>query len=42
MIDKLSMFSGQGPIKTKDPDGVILHPIVEDWLPKIDPVDRED
>ena len=42
VIDKLSMFSGQGPIKTKDPDGVILHPIVEDWLPTIDPVDRED
>ena len=42
VIDKLSMFSGQGPIKTKDPDEVILHPIVEDWLPTIDPVDRED
>tara|TARA_Y100000592_G_C5466469_1_gene317035 strand:+ start:1780 stop:2259 length:480 start_codon:yes stop_codon:yes gene_type:complete len=42
VIDKLSMFSGQGPIKTKDPEAVILHPIVEDWLPTIDPVDRED
>ena len=42
VIDKLSMFSGQKPIQTKDPDDVILHPIVEDWLPTIEPVDRED
>ena len=42
VIDKLSIFSGQKPIQTKDPDEVILHPIVEDWLPTIEPVDRED
>ena len=42
VIDKLSMFSGQKPIQTTDPDEVILHPIVEDWLPTIEPVDRED
>ena len=42
VIDKLSIFSGQKPIQTKDPDDVILHPIVEDWLPTIEPVDRED
>lgn len=42
VIDKLSMFSGQKPIKTKDPDDIILHPIVEDWLPTIEPVDREE
>ena len=42
VIDKLSIFSGQKPIQTKDPDGVILHPIVEDWLPTIEPVDREE
>ena len=42
VIDKLSMFSGQKPIQTKDPDDVILHPIVEDWLPTIEPVDREE
>ena len=42
VIDKLSIFSGQGPIKTRDPDEVILHPIVEDWLPTIEPVDREE
>ena len=42
VIDKLSMFSGQKPIQTKDPDEVILHPIVEDWLPTIEPVDREE
>ena len=42
VIDKLSMFSGQKPIQTTDPEDVILHPIVEDWLPTIEPVDRED
>ena len=42
VIDKLSMFSGQKPIQTKDPEEVILHPIVEDWLPTIEPVDREE
>ena len=42
VIDKLSMFSGQKPIQTTDPDEVILHPIVEDWLPTIEPVDREE
>ena len=42
VIDKLSIFSGQKPIQTKDPDEVILHPIVEDWLPTIEPVDREE
>ena len=42
VIDKLSMFSGQKPIQTTDPDEVLLHPIVEDWLPTIEPVDREE
>ena len=42
VIDKLSIFSGQKPIQTTDPDEVILHPIVEDWLPTIEPVDREE
>ena len=42
VIDKLSMFSGQKPIQTTDPEDVILHPIVEDWLPTIEPVDREE
>ena len=42
VIDKLSMFSGQKPIQTTDPNEVILHPIVEDWLPTIEPVDREE
>ena len=35
VIDKLSMFQKENPIKTKKPDQVILHKEVEDWLPKI-------
>ena len=42
VIEKLSIFSGQRPIKTKDPDKVILPPTVEEWLPEIDSVDRGD
>ena len=34
VIDKLSMFSGQKPIKTKSVDQVILDPTVEEWIPK--------
>ena len=37
VIEKLSMFAGQNPIKTKDPSEVILAPQVEEWLP----VDRD-
>ena len=33
VIDKLSVFAGQSPIKTKDESEVILHPTVEEWLP---------
>ena len=35
VIDKLSMFQKENPIKTKKPDQVILHKEVEDWLPKV-------
>tara|TARA_R100001480_G_scaffold151641_1_gene153092 strand:+ start:1605 stop:2096 length:492 start_codon:yes stop_codon:yes gene_type:complete len=42
VIEKLSIFSGERPIKTKDPDKVILPPTVEEWLPEIDSVDRGD
>ena len=35
VIDKLSMFQSEYPIKTKKPDQVILHKEVEDWLPKV-------
>jgi len=34
VIDKLSMFSGQKPIKTRSVDQVILDPTVEEWIPK--------
>ena len=37
VIEKLSMFSGEDVIKTKDPRQVILSPQVEEWLP----VDRD-
>lgn len=36
VIDKLSMFQGQKPIKTKDPNQVILHQEVAQWLPDDD------
>ncbi|MEC8306725.1 MAG: hypothetical protein VXZ72_02570 [Chlamydiota bacterium] len=39
VIEKLSMFAGENPIKTNNENQVTLHPLVEDWLPK---VDRED
>lgn len=42
VIEKLSIFSGEKPIKTKDPDKVILPPTVEEWLPEIESVDRGD
>ena len=34
VIDKLSMFSGEKPIKTKSINQVILDPTVEEWIPK--------
>lgn len=36
VIDKLSMFKGESPIKSKTPDTVILHPDIESWIPKVD------
>jgi hypothetical protein len=33
VIDKLSIFAGEKPIKTKDESDVILHPTVAEWLP---------
>jgi len=36
VIDKLSFFQGQSPIKTKDRNQVVLHEEVEEWLPKVD------
>lgn len=36
VIDKLSLFQGQHPIKTKDINKVVLHPEVDEWMPKID------
>ena len=36
VIDKLSLFSGEKPIKTKNQDQVILHPEVDEWMPKIE------
>jgi hypothetical protein len=36
VIDKLSFFQGQSPIKTKDRSQVVLHDEVEEWLPKVD------
>ena len=35
VIDKLSMFQKENPIKTKTSEQVILHKEVEDWLPKV-------
>lgn len=36
VIEKLSIFAGQNPIKTRKEDQVILHPSVEEWLPSVD------
>lgn len=36
VIEKLSMFAGENPIKTKKEDEVILHPAVEEWIPTVD------
>jgi len=36
VIDKLSFFQGQSPIKTKDRSQVILHEEVQEWLPRVD------
>lgn len=37
VIEKLSIFVGQNPIKTRSAAEVTLHPTVEEWLP----VDRD-
>jgi hypothetical protein len=36
VIDKLSIFKGNSPIKSKSPDDVILHPDIESWIPQVD------
>jgi hypothetical protein len=36
VIDKLSFFQGQNPIKTKNINQVVLHDEVEEWLPRIE------
>lgn len=36
VIEKLSMFAGENPIKTNSESQVVLHPLVEEWLPKVD------
>ena len=38
VVEKLSLFSGEDVIKTKDPNNVILPSKVEEWLP----VDRDE
>ena len=38
VIEKLSIFKGQNPIKTKHPHEVSLKPSVEEWMP----VDRDE
>ena len=36
VIDKLSLFSGEKPIKTRNQNQVILNNDVEEWMPKLD------
>ena len=36
VIEKLSMFAGENPIKTRKESDVIIHPAVEEWLPSLD------
>ena len=33
VIEKLSLFKGERPIKTKSPDQIILHPDIDNWMP---------
>jgi hypothetical protein len=33
VIEKLSVFAGQNPIRTRSPDDVVLPPQVSEWLP---------
>ena len=40
IIEKLSIFSGENPIETKDKSLVVLPSAVEEWLPEVDPMDR--
>lgn len=42
VIEKLSMFSGENPIKTRKQDQIILHPSVEEWLPTVDREEKVD
>ncbi len=42
VIEKLSMFAGENPIKTKKQDAVILHPAVEEWIPTVDREEKVD
>lgn len=42
VIEKLSMFAGENPIKTRKDDQVILHPAVEEWLPHVDREEKVD
>lgn len=41
VIEKLSMFAGENPIKTTKEQEVILHPLVEEWLPIVDRGDND-
>jgi hypothetical protein len=34
VINKLSMFQGEKPIRSKDPNAVILHPDIDTWTPR--------
>ena len=36
VIEKLSIFAGENPIKTRDPSEVTLQPSVEEWMPSLD------
>jgi uncharacterized transporter YbjL len=42
VIEKLSIFKGNNPIKTKELNQVHLHPEVEDWLPQVDREEKLD
>jgi len=36
MIEKLSLFAGSNPIKTRSADEVQLKPVVDQWTPKVE------
>ena len=42
VIEKLSVFAGENPIKTRKESDVILHSSIEEWMPILDRKEGKD